>query len=812
MRIISHYLRVAFRSATARKTYSIINISGLAVGMACCILILVFILTEVGYDRYHDNADDIYRLGANLTLGGTPNAIASTNATPALAMVEEFPEVIGAARVRPMGKRPVRYEDRHFYEERILWADASIFEIFSFPMVRGNPASALETAYTMVITEEMAEKYFGDRDPLGETLVIGEDEYTINGVVRNVRSDSHFVFDMLCSMETLYDRNRELMESWASPFIHYSYLLLHETADYRALEKKFPEMIDKYMGEGLAAAGAKLEYFLQPLTRIHLHSDLRHELAANSDISYVYTFGTVALSILLIACFNFMNLATARSSTRSKEIGVRKVLGADRRELIRQFLAESLLYSLASLIVAIVLVHLALPFLGDLLAADSVARAEGIASMSERILTIDYIAMPWLIPAFVGLALVVGLVAGSYPAFFLASFDPSRTLKGGWVSARGNAYFRRVLVALQFAISVALIVATVVVVRQLGHMREIRLGFDKDHVVVVPIMGMEERASIPSIREELLRLGNVESVAASSHAPGGRPSGGSYVPEGYPEGEAEMMDRMTIDENFVEMMGMEIAQGRGFSPDFPADETESILINEAAAKKFGWDDPIGKKIRFAGAETGKTVVGVVRDFHFSSPHRRIGPIYIDTQPPRYRSVFVRIAPADIAGTLELLRTKWDDLGTDRPFEYYFLDAAYDRQFLAERNLGTLFAIFSGLAVFIASLGLFGIASFTVERRTKEIGIRKVLGSSVAGLVFLLSRELIVLGLVASLIAWPVAWILMNRWLEEFPLRTEMGPWIFIVASGMMLAIGFATVSIQSIRAGLADPAETLRCE
>jgi putative ABC transport system permease protein len=718
-----------------------------------------------------------------------------------------------AARFRPMGKQPVRYEDRHFYEERMLYADASVFDVFSFPMIRGNPDTALVQANSIVLTEAAAEKFFGDVDPMGKTLVVNNQaEFTVTGIVENVRHDSHFVFDMLCSLETVYDQNRELMESWFSPFIHYSYVVLHEDADYRALEEKLPGMVDKYVGDDAAASGASIGYFLQPLTSIHLHSQLRHELAPNGNIAYVYTYGFVALSILLIACFNFMNLATARSSTRSKEIGVRKVLGADRRELIRQFLAESLIYSLVSLFLALVLVHLVLPFVGDLLAADSVATAEGVGSMSEHTLRIDYTETPWLIPAFLALAIFIGLIAGSYPALFLASFDPSRTMRGGWMGARGNTYFRRVLVTIQFAISVVLIIATGVVSKQLNHLQRIELGFDKDHVVVIPFMDREIRDSIPSIEEELAQLGSVIHVGASSHAPGDRPSGGSYAPEGYPEGEAEMMDRMSIDETYLTALGMEIVAGRGFSKDFPADEAESILINESAARKFGWQDPIGKTIAFAGTDQSKTVVGVVKNFHFSSPHRLISPIYIDNQSGRFRSIFVKVKPVDVAATIELLREKWSRFDPHRPFDYYFLDSSYDRQFRAERNLGRLFGTFTALAIFIACLGLFGIATFTTERRTKEIGIRKVLGSSVAGIVYVLSRELIVISLVANLIAWPAAYFIMQRWLQEFPFHMSMGIWSFLAAAVLMLLIGFGTVSYLSIKAGLADPVRALRYE
>ena len=807
-----HYLKMALRNARKRKAYSLINIAGLAVGIACCILILVFVASELSYDRYHGNADRLYRVGSNLTLGGTPNAIASTNAPPAFAMKDAYPEVIGAARLRRMGRVPVRFEDRQFYEDRILYADNSILELFTFPIVSGDHATPLEAAYTVVLTESTARKYFGDEDAVGRVLRLNEtDDYAVTGVVEDVPRNSHFSFDFLCSMETLNARNPGSLDSWMSNFGNYSYVLLEEGADHEALVAKLPALVEEHAAEDLKASGAALEFFLQPLTSIHLHSNLRHELAANSDISYVYTFGFVALAILLIACFNFMNLATARSSARAKEVAVRKVLGADRRELIKQFLAESLLYSFVSLVIALGLAHLAMPVFGKLLVADSVAMAE-TGAMTDRTLSIDYGLMPWLLPSLVALAIFVGLVAGSYPALFLASFHPSRTLHGGFKGARGNTSFRRILVTLQFTISLVLIIATGVVYDQLQHIKELRLGFDKSDTVVIPVMSPDVRASLPAIREELLKVGGVVGVSASSHVLGGRPSGGSYVPEDFPEGQTAMMDRIDIDDAYIDTLGMSVVDGRNFSREFSTDPTAGVLINEAAARRFGWNEPVGKTIKPVGADEDLTVVGVVGDFHFSSPHRMISPIFIGNDPSRMRSLFVKVESADVSGVIAALERKWRDFDPHRPFEHFFLDTSYDRQFGAEENLSKLFASFAALAIFIACLGLFGIATFTTERRTKEIGIRKVLGASVSGLVFLLSRELIALSAIAGVLALPIAYLIMRRWLESFPYRLDMDPLIFAGAAVLMMLIGFATVSFHSIRAALRNPVHALRCE
>jgi len=755
-------LAAAARALGRQRVLSTLIMAGLTVAFACGIVVSYYVAHELRFDRYHDDAARVYRLGAELSLGGTPNAIASTNAPPALAMVEEFPEVERSARVRPMGRKPVRYGDRHFYEERMLYADASIFDVFSFPMIRGNPETALADAYSIVLTLETAEKYFGGRDPLGKTLIVNHQaEFTVTGIVENVRSDSHFVFDMLCSLETLYDGNREQMEAWFSPFVHYSYVVLAKDANPAEVERKLEGLVDRHVGDSAAASGASLAYFLQPLTRIHLHSRLRHELAPNGNFVYVCAFAFVALSILLIASLNFVNLMRSRAAVRIGQVGAGQVL------------AESLLYSLISMIVALVLAHSALPLLGDLLAAESVALSEGIGSMAVHSLGAGYGEQPWLVPSFVGLALLIGLLAGRRNA----------------VAAVERARFRRVLVAAQLAVSVALIIATSLVIRQLAFLQTVPVGFDKERVAVIPIADRELRASIPSIENELRQLDGVISTGASSHAPGQRPSGGSYAPGDYPAGETEMMDRMSIDDTCLETLGMEIVAGRGFSEEFPADETESILINETAARKFGWRDPLGKTISLAGTGQSKTVVGVVKDFHFSSPHRLIAPIYIDRQPARFRSILVKVESDGVAATIERLREAWSGLDPNRPFDYYFLDTAYDRQFQAEANLSKVFGTFTLMAILITCLGLFGISFVATGQRNESAGVRPIT-----------ARDMVVLSLAANLLAWPCAYGLMRGWLQDFPHRVEMSSWPFALAALVMLALGLTTAAYRPKRA------------
>ncbi len=794
-------LVIAFRIIKKQKGYAFINILGLALGMACCFLVLSFILAELSYDKYHEKSDRIYRLICNLTLGETPNMIATTNAPPALAMRDDYPEVINAVRMRPVGRVPVKYEDTKFYEDRIFYAEAAFFDIFTFPMINGQPETALSRAHSIVLTEGTAFKYFGEQDPIGKVIRLNnQSDYTVTGVVKNVPENSHFVFDMLLSFESLLARNRAAIESWSSPFYFYSYVLLAENQDYKELENKLPALVDKYMGESLKSFGASVTYFLQPLTKIHLHSRLRHEISVHGDIKYVYIFGAVALFVLLIACFNFTNLATARSATRANEIGMRKILGVERKKLIARFLGESTLYSFLSLIVALGLVNLALPL---------------FRSLSEIPLSLNFLGTPWLIAGAVGLALFVGLVAGIYPAFFLSSFQPITVLKGNSHTGGGSALFRKALVVIQFTISIALIISTSVVFNQLQFMKQKNLGFDKEQVIVVPIIDNSIRQALESIKHKLKEYPGILNVAASSHVPGMRQSGGTYQPEGYDEGQTVMMDGMSIDQDYIQTLGMEIVAGRNFSQEFPSDPEESILINETAAADIGWKNPVGKKIGRPRQTTSKTIVGVVKNFHFKSPHSIIRALYISNDPASfmpYRALFVKVSPANIPDTIDYLTGVWKTFDPNRAMDFYFLDESYDKQYRAEERLSQIFTYFTMFAIFIACLGLFGMSSFAAAQRTKEIGIRKVLGASVGNVLVLLSKEFMWMVLISLSIAIPVAYFAMNRWLQDFEFRIEIATTTFIIAGALAFFTAIITVSYQSIRAALANPADSIRYE
>ncbi len=798
--MLKNYLKIALVNLRNHKAFASINILGLAIGIACSILITAYVLHELSYDRFHKKADRIYRLRSDLKISGDHLNIPKSSPPMAEYLVKNYPEVLDAVRIRSLGKMPVRYRDKLHYEDRLFLADHSVFEIFTFPLTEGDPRTALETAYSVVITEDMAKKYFGEEDPIGKVLSINNQwDFTVRGIVQNVPQNSHWTFNMLCSFETYARENKRDMQNWLS-INNYTYILLRDGYDYKQLEQKFPEMIEKHAGQLLKYVKGELALFLQPLTSIHLHSNLMQEISGNGNIAYVYIFSAIAVFILAIACINFMNLSTARSANRAQEVGMRKVLGADRCRIIRQFLTESMFYSMIALAAALLLVDLALPL---------------FRSLSGIELSINYIKSPWLIPGLLGLTVLVGLAAGSYPAFFLSAFQPARVMKGLFESGTAGSRFRSVLVIVQFSISVVLIVGTIIVSNQLHYMKNKKLGFHKEQTVVVPISDESTLESLRPLKEDLKSHARVLSVAASSHVPGETTYVNPFVPEGFTLEQMQYMGELYVDHDFIPTMGIEIVAGRNFSEDLQTDWDESCIINETAAKKFGWDNPIGKTIHELSRSkklNKRIVIGVVKDFHIESLHKQISPLFISSTTHIFNSLSIRIGSEKIPETIAFLRDKMSEWDPYRPFEYVFLDDSFDAQYRAEERLSSIFSYFSLLAIFIACLGLFGLASFTAEQRTKEIGIRKVLGASVPGIVVLLSKEFTKWVLVANAIAWPVAYFFLSRWLQGFAYRMNITFLTFVFAGLISLAIALGTVSYQALRAATSNPVNSLRYE
>jgi len=799
--MFKNYLKIVFRNIFKHKGQSLINILGLAIGMACCILILLYVGYELSFDKYHENADRIYRLGIDATMGGRNLKVPFSNAPAIPAMINEFPEVINAVRLNDESKIIVSYGQKQFYEDKIFYADNSIFEIFSFPLIKGDPHNALKAPYTIVLTEQTAQKYFGDDDPIGKTITFeNKDDYQITGVIKNVPSNSQFTFDMLCSFETLIQRDPSIAEVWLN-FSNVSYLLLEKDCDIEKFKQKLPSFVNAHMGDILASLGGTLDYVIQPLTDIHLHSTMDVEIPGNSDIHYVYIFTIIAVSILLIAYINFINLITARSTLRAKEIGIRKTLGASKLILAKQFIGESIAYSFLALMISLIIVELLLPVFRSTSGCD-------ISINNSNIL--------WLIPVLIASALFIGLLAGIYPAFYLSSYKPVNALRGGLFTGGAKSRLRAALVVGQFAISIALIAGTIIIFSQLQFMKNKSLGFNKNQVLVMGDKGLEDFKSNDVIRQKLLSVDGVVNVAMASEIPSEFLSVSVYLPERFTEDESEIMNTIYVDHEFIPTLEIELAEGRNFLPNSEKDVKESAIINEAAVRQFGWESGVGKTIKVSGDEVGtweeRNIIGVIKDYHMFSLHKAIEPLYIGYSNDDFDRIMIKIKPGDISGTLGKIKKIWQDIVPDKPFDFYFLDQRFDAQYEKEDRLSTILLYFTSLAIFIACLGLYGMSSFTIEQRTKEIGIRKVLGASITGIAGLMTRGFLLLVIFSNIIAWPVAYFAVKQWLENFAYRVELDIGMFLMAGAIALIIALITVSYQSIKAARTNPVNTLRSE
>jgi putative ABC transport system permease protein len=802
-------LIVAVRNLWRNKAISVIHVLGLALGIATCLLIVLFIRHELSYDRYNDKADRIVRV----TFGGHMNGheIKEANVMPPVAatMKQDFPEVLEATRLHAEGIHRISYGTKSFREDALAFVDSNFFRLFTLPLVKGDPNSALVQPYTIVITRAMAVKYFGNQDPIGKVLDFTDDHHTltVTGVIDEVPETSHFHFDCFASMATLPDAKNP---SWMSSGF-YTYLLLPQRYDRGKLQAKLPGMVEKYIGPQLQkgmgvslaqfrANGNEIGFTLQPLTDIHLHSDLTGDLSAPGDIRYVYILGAVAVFMLLIACINFMNLSTAGATKRAKEVGIRKVLGSLRGQLVGQFLVESLLLTATAMTIALALVGLSLPAFSRLAGHD---------------LSLSWTALPWLLPVLLLFTVLTGLLAGAYPAFFLSAFRPVAVLKGLFKAGKGSAGLRSGLVVFQFFISISLIIGTAVVYRQLSYIQHKKLGYDREQVLIVQDLWALGNGQ-DFYRQQLAQDPRVASVAVSGYLPAGNSYGNNFLV--YADNQSDKYAntlRYQVDDRYIPTMGMEMKLGRNFSREFGADST-AIIINETAARNFGWGEKaIGHTITEPNRDRPATtyhVIGVVKDFHFRSLREMITPLVMTLGGTEGSSLIIRMRSADMAGLLSTLQKRWNDQKARVPFSYSFLDQRFQDTYQAEMNIGRILGLFAGLTIFVACLGLFGLATFTAEQRTKEIGIRKVLGANTAGIVALLSREFLRLVVVAFGIAAPLAWWMMNKWLQDFAYRVTIGWWIFALAAVLALLITLATVSFRAIRAARANPINSLRSE
>ena len=809
--MFKNYLIIALRNFKRHKGFSFINILGLAIGLACTILIAAFVWYELSFDGYHEKAERIYRIGSQYG-PGIESRGAYTAPPMAIAMSNEFPEIEHIARLSLWrSNNMVSFKNKRFLEKGIIQADAAVFDVFTIPFIWGDAKSALTEPYSLVITQHISRKYFGDENPLGRSLQIDdqENEYQITGVVENCPENSHFQFDMIGSLIT-----DELSRSdrWMS-HTYFTYIVLDENASPAQLEVKFPGFIERYYSaqffedtgmsytEYLKDEKNYYGYWLQPLRDIHLNAAINDNLPTKGNRIYIYVFSLIAFFILLLACINFMNLSTARFAIRSKEVGVRKVLGSSRLQLVRQFMGESVLLSLFALLVALSGVWMVFP---------------AFSRLTGRNLEFAFLPLVWLGPVFLGLALLVGLLAGSYPALFLSSFQPVKTMQGTFSRmAKSFVPLRRVLVILQFSITIVIFLGTFVIYRQLTFVRNAGLGFKKEQVVVLhrsSSLGQEREA----FKQELLKNSHILTVSSTDSLPGRHFNPNGHRLEGRPLTEEYTLFTMYGDPDFTELLGLTMAQGRHFSWEIAADEN-AVIINETAARKLGLDEPVGKRFHkeFGGAKKGDfvTIIGVVKDIHFQSLHQEIQPMLI-RYLPRYRGYYtsIKILPEDIPGTLRFIEDTWKRFSRKQPCEYSFLDADFAALYKKEQKSGQIFALFSLLAIAIACMGLLGLISFAAEQRTREIGIRKVIGASVANIFYLLSQEVAFLVMIATFIASPVAYFVMRRWLQNFAYRIDMSPQMFIVTALAVLSVAMLSISYQVLRAARTNPVDAIKYE
>lgn len=810
--MLRNYIKIAWRNLVKNKVFSFINIVGLAIGLACFMLIALYVVDELSYDKHNEKAGRIYRVNSDIVFGGTKMALAVTADPMGATLKNDYPQVEQYVRLYTSdGAKRIKKGNVFITEQNVAHADSTLFDVFTLPAVAGDTRTALDEPNTVVLTESMAQKYFGSTDIIGKTLETSENGstlYKVTAIIKDVPHNSHFNLDFFFSMDNVnYQWGNFLSQNFST------YIVLQKGVDAKEfLQMMNKQVIEKYIIpqakefmevssiEEFEKAGNKFAYSLTPLTDIHLHSDRKAEIGVNGSILYVYIFSAVAIFILLIACVNFMNLSTARSANRAKEVGIRKVLGTSKKTLIRQFLTESTLTALISLIIASVITVFALPYFNN---------------MADKSLSVSQLMDARFLPFILLLPVVVGVIAGSYPAFFLSSFQPITVLKGKVNAGAKRSGLRSSLVVFQFFTSIILIVGTIVMYRQLNFIQNKKLGFNKDQVLIINGTGaLREQGN--AFMNQVLALPGVVSGSFSGFLPVASSSrnDNTFSKESVMDSKNGFnMQIWTIDEQYIKTMGMEITKGRNFSRDFPTDSS-ALIINETTARVLGYDDPVGKTIYYNspdGVMTSFTIIGVVKNFNYQSLRENIGPLCFTLGRSRWATSF-KVNTANIQSLISNIERTWKSMVPSMPFSYRFLDDAFDEMYRSEQRVGRIALSFAVLAIVIACLGLFGLATYMAEQRTKEIGVRKVLGASVGDIVSMLSKDFAKLVLIAAVIAFPVSWWFMNKWLQDFAYRVDIGWWVFVVAGVAALFIALLTVSVQAIRAAMANPVKSLRTE
>ncbi|MFC2133376.1 ABC transporter permease [Bacteroidota bacterium] len=795
--MINNYLKIALRNFSRHRTYSFINIFGLALGIAACVLILMWVVDETSYDKFHKNGKNIYRVTYAETIGDEYSHYALTPFPSGPAFYEEIPEVKNYVRIYET-RGLITWEDNKFDVDGIIYADTTFFDIFSFDLLKGNPSQVLRQPKSIVLTEESALKIFGNEDPIGKSIELSDrGTLTVTGIVKNCPKNSHFDFNFIVSMNSLEGQRKERLTYWLM-ISGWVYLLLDDNADPQIVENKMAQVVDSHIGERARELNYELFYHLQNVQEIHLNSHLIAEFGPNGDEDYVNIFSIVAIFILLLACINFTNLSTAKSVIRSKEVGLRKVLGAHRGKLIYQFITESALMTSISFILSIIIIAASLPMFNEI---------------TGKEFSLFFLLKPFHLLGLISLLMFTGIAAGSYPAFYISSYQPADVLKNTILKGFKNSSFRNSLVIFQFVVSILLAASTLIILQQMNLMKETDLGFNKDQVLLLKIKGNNFNTKGAAFRNELLQHNNIKSAAFTSGVPGDVGYVLTIFQKGKPKSESINSDVILCDFGLVDVLNLELIAGRDFSPLFVSDSSGAFIVNETMANKLGGiDECIGKYIGF-GTEKTQPIVGVVKNFHYESVKHTIGAMAIKLLPEAFSYMALKISPVNITETITYAEEIWKKIEPNRNFTYTFLDEKFAKQYENEDRMGKIVLIFAVLSALIACLGLFGLSSYAATQRTKEIGIRKVLGGTSTQITLLISKSFIKLTVIANLIALPLAYILLDKyWLPDFAVRINISI-LFLVGLGLIsLLIALITVSFQAIKASIANPVESLRTE
>lgn len=795
--MFKNLIKTAIRNIFKDFAYSGLNIVGLTLGITSALFLIIYIADEVSYDCYHENVDRIYRVSSFIeeTDDDFTWIVAQIPFGP--QVVQDYPEVESFVRFIPFQRAVFKYEDREFFEEDFVYTDTTVFDVFTYDFIKGSPKDALLEPNTIVLTEKIASKYFGKEDPIGKTLVSGDEAYKVTGVIKNIPFNSHFRFDALASRKSLPAE----MGSWGN-FGVFTYILLPEGLDPKVFEAKLPEMYDKYMSEIFEKIGITITYVLEPIKDIHLKSTSSAEPEPTGSMAYVIIFGIVAMFLILIAAMNYMNLATARSTKRAREVGLRKVVGSHRGSLIMQFLTESTFLTIISLALSILLVILLLPQFN---------------SIAGKSFNINVLMSPVIIISLIGVIVLVGIFGGSYPAFYLSRFNPVSVLKGEITKGSSGSLFRKILVVIQFTISIAMIVSTLIVFKQLNYLKTKDLGYDMENVISLQFSTREMLEKYPMVKQAFLENPNVKNVSSTT-TPIGEGSSKVLMSVETSDGMQQRgINFSGVDHDFVETLGITMKEGRDFQEDMPSDTLLGVIVNETMAKRLSWDESLGKKVEILARGQGgqdflrATVVGVMNDYHQTGMYNEIETLLLYYRSNN-RLMYVKIDGVDVQKTLRYIEERWTEFFPDQPFTYSFLTEDFSEQFGADEKRGFIFTLFTVLAILIACLGLFGLASYTVEQRKKEIGIRKVVGASEGKVVRLISHEFIILVSISILIAFPLSFYFMRNWLQNFVYRTNVGLFVFVLAGLITITITFITIGFQAWKAANANPAESLRVE